>query len=73
MDIALRPRLTRAHGLEPLDHLIREIHADARKLRGDPWPWIYWSLEPMDANRRDWKRRYATIYLRGISGRRAAT
>ena len=73
MDIDLRPRLTHAHGLEPLDHLIPEIHADALKLRGAPWPWTYWSLEPIDTGRRDWKRRYATIYLRGVSAPRGTT
>jgi chemotaxis protein methyltransferase CheR len=66
MDIDMRPALTRKAGLQPLDHLIPEIHSDSAVLRGPPWPWIYWSLEPFDDQRRDWKQRYATIYLRGV-------
>ena len=64
MDIDMRQSLTKKAGLEPLDALIAEIHADALKLRGAPWPWQYWSVEPMNTAHRDWKRRYATIYLR---------
>ena len=64
MDIDLRQALTRKAGLRPLDYLIEEIHGDAMKLRGEPWPWTYWGLEPLNAARKDWKQRYATIYLR---------
>jgi len=62
MDIDLREELTRAAGLHPLDYKIRQIHDDARVIRGDVWPWVYWGLEPF-AERRNWRERYATIYL----------
>jgi chemotaxis protein methyltransferase CheR len=62
MDVDLREELTRAAGLHPLDYKIREIHDDARVIRGDVWPWVYWGLEPF-AERRNWRERYATIYL----------
>jgi chemotaxis protein methyltransferase CheR len=62
MDIDLREELTRAAGLHPLDYKIREIHDDARIIRGDAWPWVYWGLEPF-TERRNWRERYATIYL----------
>jgi len=62
MDIDLREELTRAAGLHPLDYKIREIHDDARVIRGEVWPWVYWGLEPF-AERRNWRERYATIYL----------
>ena len=64
MDIDLRHALTAKAGLRPLDYLIPEIHNDAMTLRGAPWPWTYWGLEPMNTARKDWKQRYATIYLR---------
>jgi len=67
MDIDLRHALTAKAGLRPLDYLIPEIHADALTLRGAPWPWTYWGLEPLDTARHDWKQRYATIYLRDPS------
>jgi chemotaxis protein methyltransferase CheR len=64
MDIDLRHALTKKAGLQPLDRLIPEIHADATALRGNSWPWIYWGLEPLDTKRADWTRRYATVFLR---------
>jgi chemotaxis methyl-accepting protein methylase len=64
MDVDLRARLTRDRGLVPLDFMIREIHEDARKIRGSAWPWIYWGLEPF-MDRPDAKRRYATVFLKG--------
>jgi chemotaxis methyl-accepting protein methylase len=66
MDMDMRCALTRKAGLQPLDHRIPEIHADSLVLRGAPWPWTYWGLEPFDDRRRDWKQRYATIFVRGI-------
>jgi len=64
MDIDLRHALTAKAGLQPLDYLIPEIHTDALTLRGAPWPWTYWGLEPLNTTKKDWKQRYATIYLR---------
>jgi chemotaxis protein methyltransferase CheR len=64
MDIDLRQALSKKAGLLPLDDLIAEIHNDAMALRGAPWPWTYWGLEPLNTARKDWKQRYATIYLR---------
>ena len=67
MDIDLRHALTAKAGLRPLDYHIPEIHGDATTLRGAPWPWTYWGLEPLNTARKDWKQRYATIYLRDAS------
>jgi hypothetical protein len=64
MDLGLRRKLTRIHGLEPLDYRIEEIHNEARRERGTAWPYEYWGLEPFSKSKRDWKRRYATIFLR---------
>jgi chemotaxis methyl-accepting protein methylase len=62
MDVDLRQKMTREAGLRPLDYKIREIHEDARVIRGDAWPWVYWGLEPF-VEGRDWRERYATIFL----------
>jgi len=64
MDLGLRRKLTRTHGLEPLDYRIEEIHNEARRERGTAWPYEYWGLEPFSKSKRDWKRRYSTIFLR---------
>lgn len=64
MPVGLRQRLTRAAGLVPLDYQIETIHEEARLLHGAAWPWHYWGLEPFDNSRRNWRTRYATIFLR---------
>ena len=61
----MRSALTRRHGLQPLDYEIEKIHDEARALHGSAYPWHYWGLEPFDATRRHWRRRYATIFLKG--------
>ena len=65
MDLSLRHTLTLRMGLSPLEYKIEAIHAEARRARGGGWPHIYWGLEPFSSARRDWKRRYATIFLKG--------
>ncbi|MFQ5500504.1 MAG: CheR family methyltransferase [Candidatus Zixiibacteriota bacterium] len=64
MDLHLRTRLTRSFGLSPLEYRIEEIHNDARLERGCGWPYNYWGLELFSAKRKDWVRRYATIFIR---------
>lgn len=61
MDLDIRQQMTRDYGLIPLEFRVREIHEDARVIRGSGWPWHYWGLEPF-AEGRDW-RRYATVFL----------
>ncbi len=63
MDPGLKVRLTEAYDLEPLDYRIAEIHDEARRERGSAWPYEYWGLEPFSTSRKNWKRRYATIFL----------
>lgn len=63
MDLGLRSRLSRKYGLIPLDFRLQAIHEDARVMRGDVWPWVYWGLEPYMANHPDRIRRYATIFF----------
>jgi len=64
MDLPLRQNLTRRHHLTPLDYKIDEIHSEARWARAVGWPCQYWGLEPFSTTRRDWRQRYATIFLR---------
>jgi hypothetical protein len=65
MDIGLRSRLTRKNNLVPLEYRIEEIHNEARRVRASGWPYQYWGLEPFTSTRKDWQRRYSTIFLRG--------
>lgn len=63
-DLPLRQKLTRKYGLAPLDYEIEQIHNEARWARSVGWPYRYWGLEPFMFSRRDWRRRYATIFVR---------
>jgi chemotaxis protein methyltransferase CheR len=63
-DIPIRNRQTKKHGLKPLEYRLEEIHNQARWVRGEGWPYHYWGLEPFMSSHRDWRRRYATIFLK---------
>lgn len=63
-DIPIRTRMSRKHNLEPMDYKIEEIHDQARWVRAAGWPYRYWGLEELSKSRRDWKRRYATIFVK---------
>ncbi len=64
IDIDIRRSLTKRRGLKPLDYKIKEIHNEARMARAIGWPYSYWGLEPFLTTRRDWRRRYATVFLK---------
>jgi chemotaxis methyl-accepting protein methylase len=64
-DIPIRERVTRERGLAPFEYKIEEIHNEARWARAVGWPYHYWGLEPFSRSRRDWQRRYATIFVKG--------
>jgi hypothetical protein len=64
MDVDMRERRTRRLGLVPLDYRIERIHDEASIVRGDRYPWQGAGLEPLSTERADWKRRYATIFVR---------
>ena len=65
VDLNIRLKVTREFGLEPLDYRIGEIHDEARWARAVGWPYAYWGLEPFMTTSRSWRRRYATIFLKG--------
>jgi chemotaxis methyl-accepting protein methylase len=61
VDLDVRERVAQQLCLRPISLRIEELHEiNARERRG--WPWEYWGLEPLDKARKDWARRYATIF-----------
>jgi chemotaxis methyl-accepting protein methylase len=61
-DLDIRQKIVKKFGLIPVLTRIEEIHgADPERDAPTGWPWRYWSLEPLDKNRKDWRERYATI------------
>lgn len=61
VDLAVRSKVARELGWQPVTDLIREIHDGDPSVRGD-WPWEWWGLEPLNDRRRDWQLRYAVAY-----------
>jgi chemotaxis protein methyltransferase CheR len=62
-DLDVRQKIVRKFGLIPVLTRIEDIHgADPERDAPTGWPWRYWSLEPLDKNRKDWTERYATIF-----------
>jgi SAM-dependent methyltransferase len=61
VDLDVRERVAQQFLLQPISLRIEELHEiNVRERRG--WPWEYWGLEPLDKTRKDWVRRYATIF-----------
>jgi chemotaxis protein methyltransferase CheR len=65
VDLDMRSSLTRACKFQPLDYEVERIHNEARAIRGERYPWYATGLEPFNGRRKDWLRRYATIFYRG--------
>ncbi len=64
MTLDMRAGATSSVGLVPVDWNISAIH-DEDIVRRNAWPFAYWSLEPLDDSRQDWKARYSTIFRKG--------
>jgi chemotaxis methyl-accepting protein methylase len=61
VDLDVRERVAEQYLLQPISLRIEELHEiNVRERRG--WPWEYWGLEPLDKTRKDWIRRYATVF-----------
>lgn len=61
MDLDVRAQESKALGFSPVRSNIEEVHsADEAALRIYPWKW--WGLEPLDKSRKDWVRRYTTVF-----------
>ena len=61
VDLPVRKRVADDLNLEPVTELIAEIHEGDPSLRKD-WPFKYWGLEPLDRRKRDWTRRYSSVF-----------
>ncbi len=61
VDLAVRSKVARELGWQPVPDLIREVHDGDPSVRDD-WPWGWWGLEPLNDKRRDWQLRYAEAY-----------
>ena len=64
MDLGMRQKLTYINHLSPLNYKIEEIHNEARVGRTDAWPFVYWGIEPFLTVRKEWQRRYSTIFIK---------
>lgn len=61
VDLDVREKVAQQFCLQPISLRIEELHEiNKRERRG--WPWEFWGLEPLDKTRKDWMRRYATIF-----------
>jgi chemotaxis protein methyltransferase CheR len=67
MDTDMRIELTRRHALEPVDHLVREVHEDAYANHGNNWATHYWGRVPFSESDRDWLRKFGTVFLKSPS------
>ena len=65
MELDLRARLTKRHGLVPLDHDIRRIYEETRVHTPPDWWNYYWGTEPYSPLRQEANRYFGTIFLKG--------
>jgi chemotaxis protein methyltransferase CheR len=64
VDLDIRTKVANELGWTPVPYLLEKIHDGDPSVRRD-WPWKYWGLEPLDAKRRDWSVRYASVFRVG--------
>lgn len=64
MDLGLKARLTKKKRLAPLEINI-EKNYELAKTYVNAWPEWYSGLEPLSKERKDWARRYSTIFKSG--------
>jgi chemotaxis protein methyltransferase CheR len=64
IDLNIRRKETMGKKLIPLDYKIPQIHEEARRARGVGWPYQYWGLDEFREGKKDWKRWYATVFLK---------
>jgi chemotaxis methyl-accepting protein methylase len=61
VDLEVRARVAHELGWRPIPELLEQIHDGDPSVRKD-WPWRWWSLEPLNHNRHDWRTRYAAVF-----------
>ncbi len=64
VDPDIKVNLSRKLGLIPCDYKAEEIHKEVAMIQSNPWPNNYTGVEPFMNVRKDWKRRYSTIFFR---------
>jgi chemotaxis protein methyltransferase CheR len=70
-DLGLRQKLTRRNGLMPLEYKVEEIHNEVG-INCKGWPYLYTGIEPFLIVKKDWQRRYSTIFLKKVVQTRSA-
>ena len=63
MELNRLVKLTRENDLIPCEYKVEEIYKE-RGVLGKGWPYSYWGNEPFRMVRKDWQRRYSTIFLK---------
>jgi chemotaxis protein methyltransferase CheR len=63
MDLDMLVKLTRENNLIPCEYKVEEIYKE-RGMLSKGWPYSYWGSEPFMMVRKDWQRRYSTIFLK---------
>jgi len=64
IDLDVRTKVATDLGWTPVPELLKEIHNGDPSLRRG-WPWTWWGLEPLRAERPDWRVRYASVFQLG--------
>lgn len=64
MDLGLKVRLTKKKNLVPIEINIEENY-ELAKTYVNAWPNWYSGLEPLSKERKDWQRRYTTVFKNG--------
>jgi chemotaxis methyl-accepting protein methylase len=65
VDLDISQKITKKRQLIPLEYKIEEIYDEVGKYGGG-WPYQYWANEPFKLFSKDWKRRYSTVFLKGV-------
>jgi chemotaxis protein methyltransferase CheR len=63
MELDMLVKLTRENNLIPCEYKVEEIYKE-RGILSKGWPYSYWGSEPFMRVRKDWQRRYSTIFLK---------
>lgn len=63
VDLDVREMAAERFRLRPIQMRIEEIHnADPDLDARSSWPWRYYGLEPLDKRRKNWIKRYASVF-----------
>jgi chemotaxis protein methyltransferase CheR len=63
IELDILAKMTRKNNLMPLEYKIENIYKEVETY-GPGWPYIYFGVEPFMTVKKDWKRRYSTIFLK---------